>query len=101
MRRVGTIELTFPQLFSLEAVGWDDDTGAPFDSPAAAREAWEANREALIARAIERRPGHRPFAFWVLDAKRPDLLGDADDWRTWPAAERRQRAWLREHGDDR
>ncbi len=96
MRRRTAADLTFPETFALEVAGFDPE---PFASWEAARDAWEANRSYLVERAIERRPGGRPVAFWIFDAERSDLLGDPDDWGSWDAAEAAQIAWLDEHGE--
>ena len=100
LRRRRRRHLTFKETFALEAVGFDDDNGAPFESWDDAREAWEGHRDRLMARAETRHPGDRPIGYWVFDVKRPDLLGDLDeeDWRKWDAWQEKRIEWLREHG---
>jgi hypothetical protein len=46
-----------------------------FSSEAEKRAAWEEHREELIECARDRRPGHRPKAWWSYEAARPEHLG--------------------------
>lgn len=68
-RRATVAHLTLMQHFALAADGWDPVSGDPFDSPEAAREAWELHRERLVARC---EPGEMPLAFWWLEGP-PEL----------------------------
>jgi len=97
MRARTADDLTFAELAALEAFGIGEH-GEPFPSLAAARRAWREHGDYLVERARERRPGGRPVAFWLFEARRPDLLGDPDDWRTWDALEPARIAFLRKRG---
>ena len=75
-RRADAGHLTLEQHLALAADGWDPVTGEPFDSLDDVRDAWKANRDALMARC---EPGTRPFAFWALEGPPELIVPDASE----------------------
>lgn len=54
--------------------GLGDTPGiSSFESAGDRKRAWAAHRERLTIEAAAHAPGHRPWAYWVLDCDRPDL----------------------------